>query len=75
MTQLLKISSAYITSLLNHITSLLSGAFPQCLKYSIAKSLFKTCDRTDISNYRPIFILTSFSKILEKYYITNYLNT
>ena len=67
-TKLLKISSAYITSPLNHIcnTSLLSGTFPQRLKYSIVKPIFKKGDRTDISNYRPISILSSFSKILEK---------
>jgi hypothetical protein len=67
-TKLLKISSAYITSPLNNIcnTSLLSGTFPQRLKYSIANPIFKKGDRTDISNYRPISILSSFSKILEK---------
>jgi hypothetical protein len=67
-TKLLKISSTYITLPLNHVcsTSFLSGIFPQCLKYSIVKPLFKKDDKLDISNYRPISILTSFSKILEK---------
>jgi hypothetical protein len=67
-TKLLKISSAYITSLLNRIcnTSFLSGTFPQRFKYSTVKPLFKKGDITDISNYRPIYILTSFSEILEK---------
>jgi hypothetical protein len=38
-TKFLKINSVYITSPLNHLcnTSLLSGVFPQCLKYSIVK--------------------------------------
>jgi hypothetical protein len=47
-TKLLKTSSAHITSSLNHIcnTSLLLGAFPQPLKYSIVKLLFKRGDRT-----------------------------
>jgi hypothetical protein len=43
-----------------------SGAFPQCLTYCIGKPLFKKGDRMDVSNYRPISILTSFSKIIEK---------
>jgi hypothetical protein len=42
-TKVLKMSSAFITLPLNHIcnTSLLSGAFPQRLKNSIVKVLFK----------------------------------
>jgi hypothetical protein len=67
-TKLLKINSAYITSLLNHIcnTPSLSETFPQCLKYSIVTPVFKKGDRKNISKYRPISVETSFSKILEK---------
>jgi len=36
------------------------------LNYSIIKPLFKKGDKTDPSNYRPISMLTSFSKVLEK---------
>jgi Notch-like protein len=43
-----------------------SGIFPDCLKYSEIKPLFKKGDKQNISNYRPISILTSFSKVLEK---------
>jgi hypothetical protein len=58
----LKLALLILPHLLNHIynTSFLSGTFPQCLKYSIVKLLFKKVDRTDISNYRPVSILTSF---------------
>ena len=35
------------------------------LKYSIIKPLFKKGDKTDPSNYRPISMLTSFSKVFE----------
>jgi hypothetical protein len=36
------------------------------LKYSIIKPVFKRGDRTNYTNYRPISLLTSFSKIFEK---------
>jgi hypothetical protein len=45
---------------------LVSGNFPDRLKYAEVKPLFKNGDNTDPSNYRPISILTSFSKIFDK---------
>jgi hypothetical protein len=47
-------------------TSLSSGIFRIRLKFSIVKSVFKNGERFDISNCRLIFLLTSFSKVLEK---------
>jgi hypothetical protein len=35
------------------------------LKYSVVKPLLKNNDRSLISNYRPIFLLTGFSKNFE----------
>jgi hypothetical protein len=35
-------------------------------KYSIIKPLLKKDDKKDINNYRPVSLLTSFSKIFEK---------
>jgi len=40
------------------------GVFPDRLKYAIIKPLHKN-DRCDMSKYRPVSLLTSFSKIFE----------
>jgi hypothetical protein len=42
------------------------GIFPDHLKYSEVKPIFKKGEKQIISNYRPISIVTSFSKVLEK---------
>jgi hypothetical protein len=64
-TKMLKASAPYICSPLGYIfnKSRRSGTFPSRLKYSIVKPLFKKGDK---DNYRPISLLTSFSKIFEK---------
>ena len=36
------------------------------MKYAIVNPIFKKGNKQEISNYRPISLLTSFSKILEK---------
>jgi fructose-1,6-bisphosphatase/inositol monophosphatase family enzyme len=36
------------------------------MKYAVFIPIFKEGDKTEISNYRPISILSSFSKLLEK---------
>jgi len=68
ITKLLKISVNYICSPLTYICnkSVITGIFPERLKYSIIKPLYKKGDKTDPSNYRPLSMLTSFSKVLEK---------
>jgi hypothetical protein len=40
--------------------------FPDRLKFAIVKPLFKKGKTNNISNYRPISLFTSFSKIIEK---------
>ena len=42
------------------------GIFPDPLKIAKICPIFKSNDKTDVSNYRPISLLTSFSKIFEK---------
>ena len=67
-TKLLKISFSFISSPLNCICnkSLSLGIFPDCLKYAVVKLLFKKGDKSNTSNYRPISLLSSLSKALEK---------
>jgi hypothetical protein len=45
---------------------MLSGTLPSRLKYAIVKPLLKKGDRGNVANYRPISLLTSFSKVFEK---------
>ena len=72
--RLLKICAGYISSPLTYICNkaISTGIFPDCLKYSIIKLLYKKGDRLDPANYRPISMLTSFSKY--KYINKNILN-
>lgn len=46
--------------------SISQGIFPDSLKVAKVKALFKKGDPKDPTNYRPISLLTAFSKIFEK---------
>jgi hypothetical protein len=43
------------------------GTFPNHLKISIVKPLHKKGDKSNMSNYRPVSLLTTFSKVIENY--------
>jgi hypothetical protein len=46
--------------------SIITGLFPHHLKYAVIKPLYKKGDKLYIANYRPISMLTVFSKVIEK---------
>ena len=50
--------------------SLCSGEVPNALKLTKVIPIFKSKDRKDIKNYRPISLLPAFSKIYEKVIFT-----
>ena len=53
-----------LTLIFNH--SLETGEVPNSMKVSKLIPLFKSKDKSELGNYRPISILPSLSKILEK---------
>jgi len=67
-TRILKLSAPYIISPLIYICNAIlnTGIFPDKLKYAIIKPIFKKGDDQDITNYRPISLLTSFLNVIEK---------
>jgi hypothetical protein len=68
LTKILKISSNYIVFPVTYICNkiILSGIFPDRLKFSILKPVYKKGDKRNCTNYRLISLLTSFSKVFKK---------
>jgi hypothetical protein len=42
------------------------GIFPDHLKIAVVKPLYKKGDKTNMTNYRPILLLTVVFKVFEK---------
>ena len=64
--------SVPIATLFNE--SIINGKFPQCLKHANVIPIYKKGPQEDLSNYRPISLLNTFSKIFEKLMKKNLLN-
>ena len=64
----LKHVSREVTPLLQHLisSSLQQGIFPEKLKFAKVIPLHKGGSKSELSNYRPISLLSCFSKIYEK---------
>jgi hypothetical protein len=68
-TRIIQLSAPYVVSPLTYICNIImnTGIFPDRLKYAIIKPIYKKMgDDQDITNYWPISLLTSFSKVIEK---------
>ena len=63
-TKLLKIPAPVLSWPLNYICNkvITKGVFPDTLKYSVIKPLYKKGNKRDVSNSKPISLLTSFLK-------------
>jgi len=59
-TKILKISCPFISSPINYICNKMHfwGVFPDRLKYATIKPLHKSDDRSEVSNYRSVSLLT-----------------
>jgi len=66
--RILKINLPYIISPITYLCNkaMSSGIFPTWLKFSQIVPLFKKGDKDKLTNYRPISLLTAFSKIFAK---------
>lgn len=64
----LKVIRHEIIPILTHFFNLCfrTGTFPAPLKKSIITPVYKGGDKNDVNNYRPISVLSVFSKIFEK---------
>ncbi|XP_052752380.1 uncharacterized protein LOC128200995 [Galleria mellonella] len=67
-TKIVKEVATQIAPILSYIINLCieNGIFPDKLKISIIKPLYKKADRECMSSYRPVALIPIFSKIIEK---------
>lgn len=67
-TSVIKGAKNTLIPILNHIFNLclLTGTFPHVFKKALVHPIYKSGDRHNINNYRPISVLSVLSKVLEK---------
>jgi len=67
-TKIIKISKPFIISPIINICNKMFAQviYPERLKFSLIRSIYKSGDKSSPSTYRPISLLPSFSKIFEK---------
>lgn len=67
-TKVIKEVSHIIAPLISHIVNLCieHGSFPDKLKIAVVKPLYKKDDKQNMSNYRPVALISVFSKVIEK---------
>ena len=65
--KIIKLTAKNISESLTHIlnTTFLTGIIPDKLKIALVTPIFKTNENTKFKNYRPISVLSCFSKLLE----------
>lgn len=76
---LLKAARHFLIPVLTHVFNLcfMSGTFPTVFKEAIVLPIYKSGHRGIVNNYRPISILSTLSKVIEKILnnrLINYLN-
>ena len=64
----LKATQLIISPIISHLVNICfaQGIFPTALKQAVITPVYKSGDRADPSNYRPISVLPSLSKIVER---------
>ena len=74
--KIIKLSSASIVKALTHTInlSLNEGIFPTELKVAKVVPIFKSGDSQLVSNYRPVSVLNSFSKVFESIFSSQLLD-
>lgn len=75
---IMKLAILYVAKPMSKIinNSFFSGVVPDDIKIAKVCPIYKNGDKAEVSNYRPISVLSSFSKIFEKVVcnrLTNYL--
>ena len=68
--------SKLLTNVIN--ATITKGIFPSNAKLANVKPIYKKGSRLDVSNYRPISVISAFSKVMEKYFessMVDYINS